>query len=145
MVVGVIAETVSDPPVALVGGKQFSPDTGAHVGRIKNWPADTAAEAEGLSEGLLLLGGERADGSWWYELAGFAGPNEHGCWPIYGGSFDRGEAVQLSSGLWLTKAPGFEIRDSAHEDMQWFPGHSDDYICVDEQGRAVYFGPFRGA
>ena len=142
-VVGVINDAAPGLPVDLQGGTQFSPQPGVAVERIKNWPGGD--EPEGLAEGLLLLGGQRPDGSWWYELAGFGeGPNDDGCWSIYGGSFDEGETVRLSSGLRLPKAPSFEILDEGHDDVDWFPGHQDDSICVDEHGRAVYFGAFIG-
>jgi hypothetical protein len=112
--------------------------------RLRNWPAHPATEAEGLLPGVLLLGGERPDGTWWYELAGFRGPEGDGCWPIFGGSFDEGGTVRLSSGLRLPKAPDFVIRTYGHDDVEWFPGHQDDSICVDEQGRAVYFDAWIG-
>lgn len=144
-VVGVIERTADGFPAQLRGGTQFAPAPGASVERIKNWPGADTAELPGLTSGLLLLGGERADGSWWYELAGFGdGPNEDGCWLIYGGSFDDGQTVRLSSGLRLPKAPSFEILDEGHDDVEWFPGHQDDAICVDEQGRAAYFDAFIG-
>jgi hypothetical protein len=139
----VIDQAASAPPVDLRGGTQFAPPAGAAVARIKNWPADDLSEPDGLTTGLLLLGGERPDGSWWYELAGFGdGPNADGCWLIYGGSFDEGETVRLSSGLRLTKAPGFDIRPDGYDDVEWFPGHTYDAICVDELGRAAYFQAF---
>jgi hypothetical protein len=50
----------------------------------------------------------------------------------------------LSSGLRLEKAPGFDVRDRGYRDVQWFPGHQDDGICVDSKGRAVYFDAFVG-
>lgn len=143
-IVGVIDATVSALPVTLRGGETFAPPAGARVDRLDNWPADDVGEAEGLIADVLLLGGERPDGSWWYELAGFAGPNEDGCWSIYGGSFDEGDSVRFSSGLRLPKADGFEIRTYGHDDAQWFPGHQDDSICVDDEGRAVYFDAFIG-
>ncbi len=143
-IVGVITGS-SGLPVGLRGGKTFDPPPGSVVGRIKNWPAGDIYEPDGLPIGGLLLGGERADGSWWYELAGFYGPTNDGCWSIFGGSFDEGDSVRLSSGLRLPKAPEFAIRTHGHDDVDWFPGHQDDSICVDEQGRAVYFDAFIGA
>lgn len=110
--VGVVTSATGTLPVTFRGGGGLAPPPGATVERIKNWPGSEAAEPEGPSSGLLLLGGQRADGSWWYELAGYGdGPNQDGCWLIYGGSFDEGDSVRLSSGLRLPKAPGFEIRD----------------------------------
>jgi hypothetical protein len=72
-VVGVIAVTTSAPPVVLTSGGRFAPPAGAKVSRIENWPARETDEPVGiLQDLLLLLGGQRADGSWWYELAGFS-------------------------------------------------------------------------
>lgn len=142
--VGVIETSTSALPVTLRGGGTFAPPVGSRVDRLDNWPTNDVSEAEGLIADVLLLGGRRADGSWWYELAGFTGANEDGCWSIYGGSFDEGDSVRLSSGLRLPKAAGFEIRAHSHDDVQWFPGHQDDGICVDESGRAVYFDAFIG-
>jgi hypothetical protein len=143
--VGVIVSAAVAPPISLRDGRKFAPPPGSTVERIKNWPAWDTYEAEGIFPDLLLLGGQRPDGSWWYQLAGSDGPNDEGCWRIGGGSFEEGDRIRLSSGLVLPKAPGFEIRADGHEDSQWFPGHQDDSICVDEQGRAVYFDAFIGA
>jgi hypothetical protein len=144
-VVGVIDAATTAPPFVLRGRARFAPPPGASVERVKNWPGTATSEPDEPTSGLLLLGGQRTDGSWWYELAGFGdGPNQDGCWLIYGGSFDVGDAVVLSSGLRLPKAPSFEIRAEGHDDVDWFPGHQDDAICVDEQGRAVYFQAFIG-
>jgi hypothetical protein len=142
-VVGVVQDPVVAPPVSLRGGSTFAPPADAEVERVKNWPARETDEAEGILPNLLLLGGQRPDGSWWYQLAGFRGMSD-GCWTVVGGSFDEGDAVQLSSGLVLPKAPDFEIRTHGQDDVQWFPGHQDDSICVDDQGRAVYFDAFVG-
>jgi hypothetical protein len=128
-VVGVIKEAASAPPVALR----------ARVNWVKNWPGE-ADEAEGLYSETLLLGGQRPDASWSYELAGWN--DADGCWFIFGGSFDRGDTVQFSSGLTVPKAPGFEIRgDITGEriDREGFPGHEGDLICLDETERAVFF------
>jgi hypothetical protein len=141
---GVIENSASVLPVTLRGGEMFEPPASSKVDRLDNWPVGDVGDAEGLIANVLLLGGRRADGSWWYELAGFPGPNQDGCWSIYGGSFDEGESVRLSSGLRLPKAAGFEIRTHGHDDVQWFPGHQDDSICVDDEGRAVYFDAFIG-
>ena len=143
--VGVIASTDETMPVRFSGGGEFAPPPGATVDRIRNWPSTDsnpgANDPDRLMAGTLLLGGQRSDGSWWYELADFAG--DDGCHRILGGSFDDGESVRLSSGLRLPKAPGFEIR--AHgRSTQVFPGHQDDIICVDDQGRAVFFELFIG-
>ena len=147
-VIGVVAARAgSAPPVALTNGATFSPPSGAVAERIKNWPAGDADEVEGIIPGVLLLGGSRPEGSWWYELIGVGGgPNEEGCWSVQGGSFDEGGSVRLSSGLRLPKAPGFRIETHGHDgdNVQWFPGHQDDSICVDAQGRAVLFDAFIG-
>lgn len=121
---------------------RFEPPAGATVRRITNWPGTN--EPDESASNLLFLAGPVGDGSWWYELAGYSGPNEDGCWAIWGGSFDEGDSVRLSSGLRLPKAPTFEIRHQGHPDVDWFPGHQDDQICVDEQGRALYFTAFIG-
>ena len=139
-IVGVVEEAAEAPPVALRGGVTFAPPPGAPVERVRNWPERITDEPEGIYPNLLLLGGQRADGSWWYELAGFVESEIPECWTIVGGSFDRGNAVQLSSGLVLPKAAGFETRpDYPTDKKDWFPGHQDDSICVDDQGRAVRF------
>ena len=147
-VVGVIASNApSAAPVALTNGTIFAPPAGAPVERIKNWPASDTYGAEGITPGLLLLGGSRPDGSWWYEIAGIGGgPDSEGCWSIYGGSWDEGDSVRFSSGLRLPKAPGFRIETHGHDsdNVQWFPGHQDDSICIDAQGRALYFDAFIG-
>jgi hypothetical protein len=143
--VGVIASTNEMLPVRFSGGGEFAPPPGATVERVRNWPATdsspAATDPDRLSAGTLLLGGQRPDGSWWYQLADFV--SNDGCRRIYGGSFDDGDSVRLSSGLRLPKAPGFEIR--AHgRSTDVFPGHQDDVICIDDQGRAVYFELFIG-
>ena len=143
-VIGVVAEAAAGPPISLRAGTTFAPPTSARVDRIWNWPAGTSDQATGVIPELLLLGGERTDGSWWYQLAGFPGPNADGCWVVVGGSFDRGDSVQLSSGLILPKAPNFEIRTHGHDDVEWFPGHQDDSICINELGQAEYFDAFIG-
>lgn len=146
-VVGVIgAITSTDLPVPLTNNTSFAPPAGAVVQRIKNWPANPANEVDGFQPDALLLGGSRPDGTWWYEIAGF-GASEEGCWRIAGGSFDEGDSVRLSSGLRLPKAPEFRIETHGHDrdNVQWFPGHQDDGICVDAKGRAVYFDAFIGA
>ncbi len=145
-VVGVIAaDATANLPVPLTNNTMFAPPASAVVQRIKNWPGGPANEVEGFEPDTLLLGGSRPDGSWWYELAGFGVGDEH-CWRIAGGSFDEGGSVWLSSGLRLPKAPGFRIETHGHDgdNVQWFPGHQDDGICVDAQGRAVYFEAFIG-
>jgi hypothetical protein len=142
-VVGVIGDiTRADLPVQLTNNTTFAPPAGAVVQRIKNWPANPANEVDGFQPDVLLLGGSRPDGSWWYEIAGFPGPNEQGCWRIAGGSFDEGDSVRLSSGLRLPKAPGFRIQPQGYDSVQWFPGHEADGICVDALGRALYFDAF---
>jgi hypothetical protein len=142
--VGVVIATASGaPPFGLRGGGRFEVPPGAMVRRLTNWPADPADEPDELGPGMLLLGGQAADGSWWYEVAGF-GPTGDGCWPIYGGSFDRGDSVQFSSGLEVPKAPTFEIRSHGHSSVGAFPGHQDDSVCIDDQGRATYFDLFIG-
>ena len=103
--IGVIDQLAPSMPVKLRGGLTFAPPPAARVERIYNWPGDSSDkdelyEPEGLEEGLLLLGGQRPDGSWWYELAYHAedGP----CFAtIRGGSFDGGDSVRFSSGLRL--------------------------------------------
>jgi hypothetical protein len=138
--VGVIASTDETMPVRFSAGGEFAPPPGATVDRIWNWPSTEsthwATNPDRLSAGTLLLGGQRPDGSWWYQLADFA--SNDGCHRIAGGSFDEGDSVRLSSGLRLPKAPGFEIRDHG-SGVQAFPGHQADVICIDEQGRAVFF------
>lgn len=129
-------------PMILLNDVRFEPPAGAAVRRITNWPATN--EPDENASNLLLLAGASSDGSWGYELAGYSGPNEDGCWGIYGGSFDDGDSVRLSSGLRLPKAPTFSIHDGGHSDVEWFPGHEGDQICVDEQGRAMYFIAFIG-
>ena len=109
--------------------------------RLENW-GDTYGPSLDLEAGVLLLGGQRDDGSWWYQLAGYANDDpsdDEGCWPIGGGSFDDGRSIRLSNGLRLPKAPGFEasmggivVAASAA-----FPGREGDWICVDIEGRAV--------
>jgi len=140
-VVGFIEGDASAPPIGLEGGEAFEPPKSVNVERIRNWPADARSEPDGIHEGDLLFGGARDDGSWWYQLVigGFPRP---ACVLVYGGSFDRGDAVQLSSGVILPKAEGFEIRDPAPGPSSWFPGHAADAICVDLDGRAIYFQPF---
>ena len=149
-VIGVIAEQTATLPVRLVGDKTFPPSSSASVVRIRNWPdldapKDPFADLVRLDPGVLLLAGQRADESWWYVLADT--PNQDGCHSIRGVSFDEGDSVRLSSGLRLPKAPGFRIETHGHDSdsIHWFPGHGDDSICVDEQGRAVYFDAFIGA
>jgi hypothetical protein len=48
----------------------------------------------------------------------------------------------------LPKVAGFNVRggmnDRVLEEDMGFPGHQDDNICIDEQGRAVYFIRFIG-
>jgi len=150
-VIGVIGEQAGTLPVSLVGGSTFPPSSSASVVRIRNWPnldapQDPSEDLVRLDPGVLLLAGQRADGSWWYELAGEGGSVDEGCWTIRGGSFDEGDSVRLSSGLRLPKAPGFRIETHGHDsdNVQWFPGHGGDGICIDEQGRAVYFDAFIG-
>lgn len=139
-IIGMIATDATRPPITLEGGRQFPPQPGVSAQRLDNW-GDTYTP-ESPYAGFLLLGGQRADGSWWYQVAGYEGPEspaEDGCWPIGGGSFDEGTSVRLSDGLRLPKAPGFYIHSwvdlSASEA---FPGREDDYICVDLEGRATY-------
>jgi hypothetical protein len=143
--VGVIASTNEMLPVTFAGGGEFAPPPGSTVDRIQNWPSTastpTAKDPDRLMAGTLLLGGHRSDGTWWYELVDFA--SDDGCHRITGGSFDDGDSVRLSSGLRLPKAPGFEIR-SYGRSTDVFPGHQDDVICIDDQGRAVYFELFIG-
>ena len=140
-VVGFIDRDSAAPPIPLAGGEVFGPPPGVPGERIRNWPADAASEPDGIHEGDLLLGGTRADGTWWYQLivGGFPRP---ACVLVAGGSFDRGDAIQLSSGIMLPKADGFEIRDPEPGPSNWFPGHAADAICVDADGHAVYFQPF---
>jgi hypothetical protein len=147
--IGVIAKQVATPPVLLRGDRTFPPSPGASVERIRNWPdldapADPFADFPRLDPEVLLLAGQRSDGVWWYELAD--GANQDGCHMIYGGSFDEGDTVRLSSGLRLPKAPGFNVRGGGRvlDDVDSFPGHGGDGICVDEQGRAIYFNRFIG-
>jgi hypothetical protein len=56
--------------------------------------------------------------------------------------------VRFTSGLRLPKVAGFNVRggmnDRVLEEDMGFPGHQDDNICIDEQGRAVYFIRFIG-
>jgi len=126
------------------------PTAGARVERIYNWPGDASDkdglyEPVGLQNGLLLLGGERPDGSWWYELAYHW--DEGPCFAtIRGGSFDGGDSVRFSSGLRVPKAPGFNVRsqDRPLDSDMGFPGHQEDSICLDEQGRAASFERFIG-
>ena len=143
-IVGVIDQVVSANEVTFVNGGTFAPPPEAEVERLKNWPGSEAAEPPLTSSGNLLLGGVREDGSWWYQLAGYAGPNEEGCWPVYGGSFDRGASIQFSSGLIAPKAGAFEVRANGHSG-DWFPGHQDDNVCLNSDGQAVYFQLFIGS
>ena len=154
-VIGVIEHPAASLPVALRGGATFAPPSGAVVTRLHNWPSSTADEADGLyepvglEEGVLLFGGRRADASWWYQLAypGFGGDCAY---VIHGGSFDDGDGVHFSSGVRLPKAPGFNVRGQGSGPIQTFtddmgfPGHMDDSICLDEQGRATWFDRFIG-
>jgi hypothetical protein len=148
-VVGVIDEFAAALPVKLDGGLIFAPPPGARVERIYNWPADSSDdglyEPMGLDEEQLLLGGQRPDGSWWYELAGHS--SDGACYAtIQGGSFDAGDSVRFSSGLRLPKAPGFNVQGEGRVlgDDAGFPGHNGDNICIDKQGRAVWFERFIG-
>ncbi len=140
--VGVVVSTTWALPVTLDDGRVFPPGSSS-VRRIKNWPAGDVREPDEIRDGSLLLAGRDADG-WWFEIAGGFGPDPDDCWPIYGGSFDEGATIRFSSGLRVPKAAGFEIRDSGYHDVQAFPAHQDDYVCVDKLGRAVFFQLFIG-
>jgi hypothetical protein len=143
-IVGVIASDRGGVPFDLANGSVFDPPIGATVRRLRNWPARSSTEPEEVISGSLLLGGEAGDGSWWYEIAGSAGPNEDGCWSIYVGSFDQGDFVQFSSGLRVPKDLAFEIRRTGDDNSAVFPGHQADSVCIDEAGRAQYFELFAG-
>lgn len=143
-IIGVVQETRKDVPVELDDGTTFPPDLDAPVRRVRNWPAWSEFEREDIEEGALLLAGPDADGGWWYELVDFFGPSEEGCWFLHGGSFDEGETIRFSSGLRVPKASAFEIRQHGHMDVQAFPGHQDDRICINRAGEAVYFDLFVG-
>ena len=139
-IVGVVA---SADPLTLTSGSSFPP-SGGHADRITNWPNDPAFEEPDARPETLLLGGQRANSSWWYELVGTGGPNPDGCWPLYGGSFDQGDSIQFSSGLRVPKASTFEIRLHGQAGLQPFPGHRNDFVCLDETGAALYFDLFVG-
>jgi hypothetical protein len=141
-IVGVVAQS-SPPSITLASGVVFPP-TGVAASRLKNWPASPASEEDVARPGSLLLGGQRVDGTWWYELAGFGGPNSDGCWSVYGGSFDEGDSVWFSSGLRVPKAATFEVRPIGQKSVQPFPGHAADSVCLDTSGRALYFDLFVG-
>lgn len=107
--------------------------------RITNWPSDPAVEESEARAGTLVLAGKGSDERWWYELAGSGGPNPDGCWPLFGGSFDRGDTIQFSSGLRVKKAIGFELRLNGHDNVRAFPGRRDDFVCLGHDGTAEYF------
>jgi hypothetical protein len=140
-VVGVLS--AAGPPFELDTGQAFPPD-GSEPRRIKNWPANPAFEEQDPRPGTLLLGGQASNGSWWYELVGFGGPTSDECWPLFGGSFDDGDTIWFSSGLRVLKAPDFKIRRYGQDDVEAFPGHSDDSVCIDREGRALHFDLFVG-
>lgn len=142
-IVGIVVSTTWVLPATLDDGSVFPPDS-ATVRRVENWPGGEVHEPDEIREGSLLLAGQDPDGSWWYEIAeGTANPE--GCWPIFGGSFDEGTTIWFSSGLRVPKAPDFEIRVPPGSDpARAFPGHTDDLVCVDEQGLGRYFELFEG-
>ncbi len=141
-IIGIVAQDAIWPPVLLEGGRQFAPPPGVEAVPLDNWGDTTTPESP--EAGMLLLGGQRDDGTWWYQLAGYGrsvadSPASDGCWDIRGGSFDEASSIRLSDGLRLPKAAGFEVR--GYGDPPWpnaFPGRGSDTICVDAQGRAVY-------
>jgi hypothetical protein len=136
-VVGVVGPG-GGPPFNLESDGMFPPEAGT-ARRITNWPADPAFEEQEARVGTLVLGGQQADGTWWYELVGSGGPTQGGCWPLYGGSFDEGDTIRFSSGLRVPKAPNFEIRPSGTGTAEAFPGHRTDSVCLDRTGQAVSF------
>ena len=140
-IIGYIEHDASSSPIKLEGGLRLDPPPGTRVERLRNTPDNLNYEPEGIEAGDFLIGGECADGSWWYELVDTSLPRDK-CEFVYGGSFDRGDAVQLATGVVLPKVKGFVIEDADPEPSRWFPGRGPDSICVDAQGRAVFFRPF---
>lgn len=137
--VGIVETGQSGDGVELRGGERFPSAAGVAPQRLVNWPADSKRQPADMEPGSLLLGGQRADGSWWYQLASLG--NE--CWEVLGGAFDRGDAVQFSTGVIVPKAPGFELRTHGTEGNP-FPGHAWDVTCLSGDGEAVYFDLFVG-
>ncbi len=66
--IGIVADNVDSPPVRLLGGASFAPAAGSDPQRIWEWSTSPEGKPAGIDAGDLLLGGSRADGSWWYGL-----------------------------------------------------------------------------
>jgi hypothetical protein len=133
-----IVNTSEPWPLTLVDGGVF-PSSGGAARRVKNWPTDSVTEEDQIGFGSLLLAGRDADGGWWYAIGDGQSTD---CWPIYGGSFDEGDSIWFSSGLRVPKAPDFAIH-SFGDPAEAFPGHADDFVCVDAQGVARYIELFQ--
>lgn len=140
VVVGVVDWTEDgDPisfPIPLDGGIEFGRSDGTAPTRLINWP-DTEPDEANLIDGHLLLGGDDSTIGEWFQLSG-PGPNADGCWMVWGGAFDEGNAVRFASGVEVPKSDDFEIRTYGH-DVDPFPARGSDGICVDREGLARYF------
>ena len=77
-----------------------------------------------LDPGVLLLAGQRADGSWWYELAGEGGSVDEGCWTGGGGSFDEGDSVRdrQAGGCRRLRVSGSRLTVTTATTSNGFPG-----------------------
>jgi hypothetical protein len=60
------------------------------------------------------------------------------CWVLFGGFFDRHDAVQSSAGLVLPKDAAFAVRDSAATPTSVVANATVGALCVDATGHALY-------
>ena len=127
------------PPFNLDDGSVFPSSSASAPRQLYNWPEKPPSPDDGFPvfDGDLLFAGTDANGETWFEVAGQ--PLDDPCWYIGGGSFDDGDAVLFSSGLRVSKAPGFTVRGVDTSKDPGLPGHEYDQVCLDRTGAALYF------